>query len=288
MHVSDVGWDYTSHWPEIVRGLPDWAAGDPKTDGGKVFQCSWKCYNKNWEKGILNLKKNVFFSLAFNALFVLFLWNATPTSNGGAQNGCSVGTGTGCTHVFARFAPICMLGWCLSTKLLRRSSVRSLSRLLCLFVHLPLPGHDRGHVDGVVKEAALHRVHDEGEQRVGKVGVALQVLPGRKHTQGKKEVDRASVKLVLLYFWLLCMNRKIKNHFLAWNKHSLMGKVTNFFAPPMSNHIEKEMQILWRIGPMFCLACNLVTDRQTDRLYRYTAVVEPKFLASAPLQDWSR
>ncbi len=54
-----------------------------------------------------------------------------PTTNGGMQNGSSVGKFTHCMHVFARFAPICMLSLCLLTKFLHRSSVGSLLRVRC-------------------------------------------------------------------------------------------------------------------------------------------------------------
>ncbi len=45
-----------------------------------------------------------------------FSFIAFPTSNGGMQNGSSVGTCTRCTHVFACLAPTGMLSRCLSTK----------------------------------------------------------------------------------------------------------------------------------------------------------------------------
>ncbi len=54
-----------------------------------------------------------------------------PTTNGGMQNVSSVGICIHCTHVFARLAPICMLSWCLLTKFLHWSSVRSLLRVRC-------------------------------------------------------------------------------------------------------------------------------------------------------------
>ena len=41
----------------------------------------------------------------------------SPTTNGGMQNGTSVGECTGCIHVFERLAPICMLSRCLVTKI---------------------------------------------------------------------------------------------------------------------------------------------------------------------------
>ena len=40
-----------------------------------------------------------------------------PTTNGGMQNGSSVGTCTHCIHAFAYFAPICMLSRSLLTKI---------------------------------------------------------------------------------------------------------------------------------------------------------------------------
>ncbi len=40
-----------------------------------------------------------------------------PTSNGGMQNGSSVGICTRCVHVFARLAPICVLSRCLFNKI---------------------------------------------------------------------------------------------------------------------------------------------------------------------------
>ncbi len=40
-----------------------------------------------------------------------------PTSNGGMQNGSSVGTCPRCIHVFARLALMCMLSRCLGTKI---------------------------------------------------------------------------------------------------------------------------------------------------------------------------
>ena len=61
----------------------------------------------------------------------MLLFFAYPTSNGGMQNGSSVGIGTCCIHVFARFAPICMLSRCFVTKFLQRRSVRTLLRMCC-------------------------------------------------------------------------------------------------------------------------------------------------------------
>ena len=61
-----------------------------------------------------------------------------PTTNGGMQNGSSVKTCTNCTHVFARLAPICMLGWCLFTKFLHWTSVGSLLRVRCWLGITPL------------------------------------------------------------------------------------------------------------------------------------------------------
>ncbi len=54
-----------------------------------------------------------------------------PTSNGGMQNGSSVGICTHCVHVFARLMPTCMLSRCLLTKFLHRSSGGSLLRVCC-------------------------------------------------------------------------------------------------------------------------------------------------------------
>ncbi len=54
-----------------------------------------------------------------------------PTTNNSVQNGSSVGRCAQCTHVFARFAPICTLSPCLSTKFLHRRSVGSLLRVRC-------------------------------------------------------------------------------------------------------------------------------------------------------------
>ncbi len=42
--------------------------------------------------------------------------HTNPTTNGGMQNGSSVGICARCTHIFARLAPICMLSRCLATK----------------------------------------------------------------------------------------------------------------------------------------------------------------------------
>ncbi len=73
-----------------------------------------------------------------NNLKILFLHGASPqthpTTNGGTQNGSSVGTCKRCMRVFARFAPICMLSRCLLTKFLHRSSVGSLLRVSCCWL----------------------------------------------------------------------------------------------------------------------------------------------------------
>ncbi len=57
-----------------------------------------------------------------------------PTTNGGMQNGSSVGLYTHCIHVFACLAQICTV-WsvsaCLLTRFLHRSSVGSLLRVRC-------------------------------------------------------------------------------------------------------------------------------------------------------------
>ena len=42
-----------------------------------------------------------------------------------------------------------------------------------------LPGHDGGHVDGVVEDAVLGRVEDEGEEHVREVRVDVDVLQGK-------------------------------------------------------------------------------------------------------------
>ncbi len=42
---------------------------------------------------------------------------AYPTTNGGMQNGRSVGICIRCIHVFEHLAPICMLSRCLLTKI---------------------------------------------------------------------------------------------------------------------------------------------------------------------------
>ena len=55
-----------------------------------------------------------------------------PTTNGGLQNGSSVGMRTRCMHVFARSAPICKLSRCLLTKVLHLSSVRGLLTVFLL------------------------------------------------------------------------------------------------------------------------------------------------------------
>ncbi len=47
-----------------------------------------------------------------------------PTTNGGMQNGSSVGIFTHCMHFFACLVLICMLSRCLLTKFLQRSSLR--------------------------------------------------------------------------------------------------------------------------------------------------------------------
>ena len=52
-----------------------------------------------------------------------------PTTNGGMQNGSSVGICTRCLHVFCTFGAICMLSQCSLTKFLHRSSVGSLLRV---------------------------------------------------------------------------------------------------------------------------------------------------------------
>ncbi len=68
---------------------------------------------------------------ACNALVYVVLVQSNPTTNGGTQNGSSVGISTHCTHILACLAPICVLSRCLVTKFLRRSSVRSLFRVRC-------------------------------------------------------------------------------------------------------------------------------------------------------------
>ena len=42
--------------------------------------------------------------------------------------------------------------------------------------HVALAGHDGGHVDGVVEDAVLGGVEDEGEEDVREVGVDVDVL----------------------------------------------------------------------------------------------------------------
>ncbi len=55
-----------------------------------------------------------------------------PTTNGGMQNGSSVGIlHTHCTHIFAHLVPICMLSRSLLTEVLHRNSVGSLLRVRC-------------------------------------------------------------------------------------------------------------------------------------------------------------
>ncbi len=52
-----------------------------------------------------------------SAVHHINLWSyVDPTTNGGLQNGSSVGTCPHSLHVFAHLAPICMLSRCLLTK----------------------------------------------------------------------------------------------------------------------------------------------------------------------------
>ncbi len=65
-----------------------------------------------------------------NSHHVIFLYS-NPATNGGLQNGSSVGICTECTHVFAHSTSIWMLSRCLLTKFLHRRSVGSWLRVRC-------------------------------------------------------------------------------------------------------------------------------------------------------------